>query len=193
MVVVPSTGDFPLLHTERLVLRNIKLADIEAVFNLFSDQDVTRYLDIATLQTLEDAEKFIEYERNRFEQGCGIRWGIVTKDNESLIGTCGFTSWVSTGHARGDLGYDLHHGYWAHGFMTEALKAIIEYGFTTMQFNRIQALVTPGNARSMNVLRKIGFHKEGILREYVYSKGKFLDQICFSLLKREWPTEQMKA
>lgn len=117
---------FPILDSEKLILRPITKDDIDFVFQHFSDSKVTQYL------------------------------------------------------------YDLAAPYWGQGYMKEALKVVIEYGFTQMKLNRIDALVAIENDRSSNLLKSLGFKQEGILRDYFYLNGKFYDHSLFSLLQKEW-------
>jgi ribosomal-protein-alanine N-acetyltransferase len=178
--------EFPQLETRRLVLRQITLDDASALFPLFSDDNVTENMDIPSLQNVAQVEQLLEFMEERWQDGYSIRWGIVKKDENTLVGTCGYNDWVKEFGYRGEIGYDLMGAYWGQGIMTEALRAILNYGFESMHLNRIQAMVNPGNDRSISLLRKAGFQYEGQLREYGYWKGKFWDLHSFSLLRREW-------
>jgi ribosomal-protein-alanine N-acetyltransferase len=84
------------------------------------------------------------------------------------------------------MGYDLAAPHRRQGIMTEAMEAAIDYGFGSMGLNRIEALVDPGNTASIRLLLRLGFSQEGVLREYTHFRGKFVDDVCFSLLRREW-------
>lgn len=179
------SNPFPLLKTDRLLLRQLAPADAEAVFQIFSDGEVTRYYDIDAFSGLEQAQRLIARLNERFEHGEGIRWGIVQKATGQFIGTCGYNGWVRTSY-RASIGYDLARSAWGQGFMTEALQAVLRYGFDTMALNRVEALVIPGNIQSMRVLEKLGFQAEGIRRGYGYWKDRFWDLYCLSLLRSDW-------
>jgi ribosomal-protein-alanine N-acetyltransferase len=131
---------------------------------------------------MEQATKLIERMSNRFERKEAIRWGIARKADPTLIGTCGFTLMPSF---RGGLGYDLARDYWRQGIMTEALSAILQFGFEKLGLNRVEALVMLENTASVRLLRKLGFQEEGILREYAFFKGQFHDLRSFSILKND--------
>jgi len=178
--------EFPRLETERLILRNVTLDDCEAVRSHFAEDEVTKYLDIESVTSADQAEAIIMYMIRLFERDEGIRWGISLKDDKTLIGTCGFSNLVKVRGARGELKYDLGRPYWGRGIMTEALAAVIQYGFEEMDLNRIEGFVVVGADRSMRVLSNLGFKEEGTLREYGFWKGRFWDEVCFSLLKQEW-------
>ncbi|MFX1487174.1 MAG: GNAT family N-acetyltransferase, partial [Promethearchaeota archaeon] len=122
---------------------------------------------------------------NPFKEGTGIRWGIVRKGSSGLIGTCGYYDWSKTSR-RAEIGYDLDPAYWGQGIMTEALMAVIEYGFQEMGLNRIQAIIDSKNKRSINLVQRLDFKKEGVLRQRSYFRERFLDDVCFSILRKEW-------
>lgn len=165
-------------------MRQMYPTDAEAVFNIFSNEEVTRYYDLEAFTSIEQATQLIERQTVRFEQGEGLRWGIALKGDNVIIGTCGFIFDESS--AQAGLGYDLSQAFWRRGIMTEALGSIIKFGFDRLALNRIQALVMLENMASVKLLHKLGFQEEGVLREYRFFKGKFQDLRCFSLLKRDY-------
>jgi [ribosomal protein S5]-alanine N-acetyltransferase len=175
---------FPQLETKNLVLRRMYATDAEAVFQIFADDEITTFYDLDTFTHIDQATKLIERQADRFERKEGIRWGIARKGDNLIIGTCGYV-FVKPSFQAG-LGYDLARSYWRQGLMTEALSAILRFGFERMELNRIQALVMLGNTASIHLLRKLRFEEEGILREYGFFKGKFHDLRCFSMLKKDY-------
>jgi ribosomal-protein-alanine N-acetyltransferase len=187
MEVQELTKQFPHLETERLYLRQLSSSDAKDVFEIFSDEEVTKYYDLTTFTSIERAERFINRMNEKFATNEGIRWAIALKSTNRLIGTCGYNAvYSSNRHRRAIIGYELKREHWRQGYMSEALHATSEYGFGDLQLNRLEALVLPGNERSFQVLSKLGFVAEGILREYGFWENKFWDMRCFSLLKREW-------
>lgn len=177
-------GSFPPLETRTLLLRELRPEDAEAIYRLYSDDEVTRYYDLDTFSSRRQALDLINRQLLRFRKGEAIRWGIASRENDIVIGTVGYV--VEKSNAQAGLGYDLAKPYWRRGIMTEALQIVIHYGFSSLRLNRIQALVIPGNVASIRLLEKLGFHEEGLLREYGFFKGRFHDLHCFSLLKREY-------
>ena len=175
---------FQRLETERLILRQLTMDDKEFIFRQFSDPEVCRYFDEEPFSTVEEAQELIEWYA-RPDKDPWRRWGIVKKDDGVMIGTCGYHKWDRR-HMRVEIGYDIYKDHWSHGYMTEALKTLIGFCFDILKVNRIDALTHPENNRSIKLLTKYGFQKEGILREYVCHGGKFDDQLSLSLLKREW-------
>ena len=185
MFHTPSFEDFPKLKTANLRLRRLQSSDADAIFRIFSNDEVTRHYDFDTFVSLSQAADLIARQADKFELGEGIRWGITQKADNIVIGTCGYI--YNTQNAQGSLGYDLGRSYWRRGIMSEALQLVIRFGFKTLRFNRIQALVMPGNVASVNLLLKLGFTEEGTFRDYAFVRGQYRDLRCFSMLLREYP------
>jgi ribosomal-protein-alanine N-acetyltransferase len=185
MFQTPSFESFPQLETANLRLRRLQSSDADAVYRIFSDDEVTRYYDFDTFVSVSQAVDLIARQADRFELGEGIRWGITQKADNIVIGTCGYV--YNTQNAQGGLGYDLGRSYWRRGIMSEALQLVVRFGFKTLRFNRIQALVIPGNVASANLLSKLGFREEGTLRDYAFVRGRYQDLRCFSILMRDYP------
>lgn len=175
---------FPRLETKRLLLREIRQEDTEAVFSILSDEEVMRYYDRLPLTSVQEAQQIIEWHQRRFESGEAIRWGITIKGENHLIGNCGY-SW-NLGHRFAEIGYVLSRTYWNQGIITEALRAILQFGFEMRNLHRVEAEVLPGNVASIRVLQKLGFQEEGVLRERILVNDQFYDVKLFSLLKNEY-------
>lgn len=177
---------FPILKSQRLLLRELQPADSAAVFDLFGADDVTRFYDVATFTETEQAECWIDAMGTRFSEGQGIRWAITSHGSPSLIGTCGLVWRPHNFSAM--LGYDLVPSCWGQGYATEAVDAIMTAAFDSVapfRLNRVEALTYPENEASMAVLRKLGFSHEGLLRQWGYWKDSFHDLVCFSKLRGE--------
>ena len=181
---------FPLLETKRLILRQMRPEDARAIFRIYGDEEVMRYRDVLAFTRLEEAQQFLEGVRARYQQGEEMHWGITLKGEDSLIGSCGY-SW-HLGRHFGAIGYDLARLYWKQGIMTEAVGALLRFGFEVRNLHRIEARVRQGNEASMRLLRRLGFQEEGLLRECLFLNNSFYDVKVFSLLKSEYakPDEQ---
>jgi ribosomal-protein-alanine N-acetyltransferase len=165
------------------------------VYAIFGDAETSRYLDDDTLTKPDEALEIIDWVGQIFADKRGLRWGITIKNVDAgLIGTCGFNVWYpplpngSPGRegVKADIGYDLARPYWRQGIMSEALHAMLDFGFTQMALHRIEAQVEPGNVASAALLNKLGFQREGLLRDYGYWRGSYQDIQLFSLLRRDW-------
>jgi ribosomal-protein-alanine N-acetyltransferase len=173
---------FPILETERLLLREIVKEDAQGIFNCFSNNDVTRYYGQDTLTSIEQAKQFVEFFAKNYNEKRGIRWGIEIKGYQGIIGTIGFNAWF-TKHKRAEIGYELHPEYWQKGYATEAVSEVISYGLKELDLTRIGAIVFIENIASNELLTKLGFEKEGVLRNYMYQNGVPYDTNVYSLLK----------
>ncbi|MCJ8282257.1 MAG: GNAT family N-acetyltransferase [Rivularia sp. ALOHA_DT_140] len=177
-------SQFPELETQNLILRQVNQSDIKSIFNHFSDKEVLRYHDLEAFNNIEQAKNIIVSFYEKFQNNQMIRWGIARKEDNIIIGTCGYHNWLQKSFIA-EIGYELSKAYWRQGIMTEALTAMIKFGFEKMDLNRIEATVMLDNIASMTLLEKLGFTQEGILREYGFWKGEFHDLKMFSLLKKE--------
>ncbi|SDQ57207.1 GNAT family N-acetyltransferase [Virgibacillus salinus] len=172
----------PPLETERLVLREISKDDAEGIFACFSNGNVTRHYGQETLKNIEQAEAFVDFFAKSYKEKRGIRWGIEIKGTQGIIGTIGFNAW-SPKHKRAEIGYEVHSKQWRKGYTFEAISKVIEYGFGEFGLTRIGAVVFIDNEASNKLLTKLGFLKEGVLRDYMYQNGEAYDTYVYSLLK----------
>jgi ribosomal-protein-alanine N-acetyltransferase len=172
---------FPILTTERLVLRQINNNDVNELFFLRSDKTVMKYIDRAPAQSAEDALQFIQMITNGTINNDDITWGISLKDDPKLIGYLGFWR-MKKEHHRGEIGYALHPAYYGKGIMHEAVKTILDYGFNTMKLHSVEANVNPENLASIKLLERNGFVREAYFKEDYLYNGKFLDSAIYSLL-----------
>ncbi|WP_309252416.1 GNAT family N-acetyltransferase [Paenibacillus spongiae] len=148
--------------TERISLRLLTLEDAEEVYRHFSDHEVTKYMDIEPCKSRKEAEEIIRYHL----EDAGCRWGLYDKQNQSFLGTCGFHYLRDTDHSfMAEIGFDLTKHHWGKGLMSEAMQAVIEYGFTIMKLDVIDATVEPANERSIRLMKQLGFQRERELRE----------------------------
>jgi ribosomal-protein-alanine N-acetyltransferase len=177
---------FPRLETERLILREIVPSDVDAIFRIRGDYKVTRYNIGAAYASVEEAATLIAAMTTAYQDETEIRWGITLKnDSSAVVGICGYNYW-NRRDARASVGYDLAQAYWGQGIMTEALQAVIRFGFEHMELNRIEADTDVRNAASARVLTKLGFRREGVQRDQFFQDGQFHDLLLFSLLHREF-------
>src|SRR5690606_4383510 len=109
------------------------------------------------------------------------RWVLALKESGELIGTCGYHRW-SRQHHKAEIGYDLSPQWQGRGYMREAVAVMLQHGFSAMGLRRVEALVAVANERSANLLRRLGFVREGLLRESSYSGGRFHDHELYALL-----------
>lgn len=180
-----SKSLFPILETERLLLRKLSDSDADILFPYWSCPEVTEYFTMEPFKQRQEAVEMIQLLNSLYDKDDAIRWGLVIKNTGMLCGTCGFHN-LRPEHKRAEIGYEIGKQYWGQGIMAEALRKILEYGFSNMSFNRIEAFINKGNQKSMNLVEKLGFLQDGLLREYEFARGSYVDQYCYSLLKKDW-------
>jgi len=177
--------DFPKLETERFILRKGVVNDSKDLFELYSNENVVKYLPLKLFDSVEDAIDEINWYEKIFKEQIGLRWVIEETMTQKVIGTCGYLNYEKE-HNRIEIGYDLKPEYWGKGIMQEALSKIIHFAFTSMKINKIEAKIEPENKSSIKLLEKLDFYKEGVLRQHEFEKGKYVDLAIFSILKSEY-------
>ncbi|MHC0037644.1 GNAT family N-acetyltransferase [Pseudoneobacillus sp. C159] len=179
-----TNTEFPILETDRLILREVTLGNAADILVYLSDPEVMKYYGLAPFEGIKDAEDEIGWYRKIWTEETGIRWGITLKGTDTVIGSCGFHQ-LSKQHLRADIGAELAKEYWGKGIVSETFQAILTYGFKELKLNRIQALIEPDNIASQKLAEKCGFTREGLLRQYEYTNGKFDNLYMYSRLKEE--------
>jgi ribosomal-protein-alanine N-acetyltransferase len=172
---------FPQLETERLVLRGLSLGDCEAVFGSFSDEDVTKYM-MEPFTSVAQSENIIKAFLEEYRQETGLTWAITLRQDAAFLGTCSVE--VKSG-SRGEVGFDLSKAYWGRGYMSEALTAIVAYGFDDVGLRKIEAHTYLLNHRAVRLLKALDFRVDGVLRESSWSNGRLWDEVFFSLERRD--------
>ena len=146
--------DLPVLETERLVLRPFALADATRVQQMCNDDAVaSTVLNMPHPYPEGAAEKWIATHADCFRQGTEVTLAITLKPAGTVVGSIGLS--VNKAHKRGELGYMVAREDWNHGYCTEAARALMEYGFTVLGLNRIQAMHFPRNPASGRVMQKL--------------------------------------
>lgn len=160
-----------ILETERVILRHLVPTDLDRLYALYSDADVRRYFPEGTLsyaETKEELEWFLHGHPQHPELGL---WATILKETGQFIGRCGLLPWTIDQRPEVEVAYLLDKHYWGQGLGTEVARAVLNYGFETLQLSRLICLIDHENEASIKVARKIGmsFEKEG--RD---DKGPFL-------------------
>ena len=184
----------PTLQSTRLLLRPFSDSDADALFAMHSNADVMRYWDAPPWKERQRAERFITTCREIAEAGTGTRLAAERIVDGSFIGWCGLTRW-NPDYRSASLGYCFDDATWGHGYATESARTVLGWAFDAWGVNRVQAEVDTRNAPSARVLEKLGFVREGMLREDCVVNGEVSDSWVYGLLRREWrtPSELARA
>lgn len=190
----PHPPPFPELETARLRLREITMDDAKWFLRHFSVPEIVRGQGYAAPTGLDEArEQLALYVVDLYRRGGGLRWGISLKGSDELIGSAGLYDWDrEVGSA--EAGYDLLPSHWGKGIMTEAMTAVLDHGFDVMGLNRVQVLAMPRNDRSLRLAERLGFVREGVLRDHGHDEtGALVDDVVLSLLRREWEAQTKRG
>lgn len=173
------------IRTERLLIRPLVESDNTDLFAIFSNPLVTEYAIGYPHETAEESQNYIRSVLDAYEQGTAAIWGITLINSEKLIGIIGYELWFPD-HHRAEIGYTLAHEHWGKGYATEALRGAANYGFSQLKLNRIEATAQPDNQASWHVLQKVGFQREGFLKQFILSREKYRDVYFYSLVYDDW-------
>jgi [ribosomal protein S5]-alanine N-acetyltransferase len=172
---------FPVLETERLRLRKPSMDDVPVLFELRTNVLTNRFTDRAKMKSMDEALEKMKTIVQMVEDRNGVAWSIELKETKKQIGDISFWR-IEKEHYRAEIGYSLLPEYWEKGYMTEAARCAIDYGFSMLNFHSIEANVNPGNFASIKLLEKLKFVREAYFKENYYYDGKFLDSAIYSLL-----------
>jgi [ribosomal protein S5]-alanine N-acetyltransferase len=178
----------PTLQTARLFLRPFAEPDAEAIYALQSNARVLRYWDSPPWTDRARAQAFIAACRQMEEDGSGARFAIETLQKRTFIGWCSVFRWNPVYRSLG-IGYCLNEHAWGKGYTTEAVRAMLQWAYETLDLNRVEAELDTRNAASARVLEKLGFEREGLRREDCVVSGEVSDSWIYGLLRRDWKSE----
>jgi len=182
----------PMLHTARLRLRPFDDADANDLFALHSNAYVLRYWDAPAWSERVRSERFITACRQMAEGGTGARLAVDRVSDGMFIGWCSLNRW-NPDYRSASLGYCFDDAAWGHGYATEAARALLRWAFGTLDLNRVQAETDTRNVASARVLEKLGFVREGTLREDCVVNGEVSDSWVYGLIRRARRTPMPKA
>ena len=173
----------PTIKTERLVLRKIERTDIDDVYEYTSDPMVPKYLLWYEHKTKEFTKGYLKYISKLYKRSKYYDWGVTY--NGKMIGTVGFSS-INVRNNSAEIGYVLNRNFWGMGIASEAVAAILSFGFLTLNLNRIEAIFLPENDQSRRVLEKSNMKSEGIRRSALLVKERYRDIEVYSILREEY-------
>lgn len=180
-----SGPHLPTLDAPRVRLRWLTAADVGALYDVFSNADVMRYWSRTPFTHVDEARELLEAIEQAFAARSLFQWGIALRADDRIVGTVTL-SHVDADNLRAELGYALGRACWGQGLMGEALAALLNFAFGELGLRRLEADVDPRNTASVRTLERLGFQREGYLRERWFVGGEVQDAIFYGLLRREW-------
>ena len=182
MVDIPQT--LPVLESERIRLRPLRLDDAEEVFAMFSDTEVTRFWSFSAWTAPAQADAWLA-ERIGWGPPSVFGWAMADRSDDRFIGTTALFSLSGPLH-RAELGYSLAPSRQGQGLATEAVRRALDFGFDVLGLERVEADVDPRNEASCRLAERLGFQREGLLRNRWRVGGEFADSILYGLLRNEY-------
>lgn len=180
-----SAFDSVTLNTARLSLRLLTAADAPALFAIFSNPEAMRYWSSEPWIGLPQAEAYIDQRQRDYLDGAALCLAVTLADGGAVIGACTLYAFDHR-NRRCEIGYMLSRAYWGHGYMPEALDALLAHGFGALGLHRVEADIHPDNAASERVLERLRFQREGRLRERWFVDGELSDSVIYGLLRADW-------
>jgi RimJ/RimL family protein N-acetyltransferase len=181
----PQPMTAPVLKTQRLVLRPIRMSDAHALFPIFSDPKSMEHWSHAPLTHIEQMQTRIAHNLPP-QSKAGFSFAI-TKDGERALGWINF---YNESHAVAGLGYILAPSERGQGLVSEAVEAMLAHGFKTLKLHRVYLDIDPQNERSVAVAERSGFRREGLFRQAFFRDGEYLDSVFYAMLYEEWLARQ---
>jgi ribosomal-protein-alanine N-acetyltransferase len=177
--------NLPTINTDRVRLRWMSEADIDALYTIFSDPEVMRYWSSPPIPDRKAAALILKGVHDGFNNRTQLKWGLAKRADDSLIGTVTLYN-LSFDNRRAEMGYALGRAHWGNGYMHEALQGLLDYAFEVLDLHRLEADVDPRNGASIRTLERLGFQREGYLRERWQVDGEIQDALFYGLLRPEW-------
>lgn len=173
------------LEGHKTVLRELVAEDVDAVAAIIGDERVTQFLSFDS-RTREQAAGMISGVIERAQAEPRTEFYLAVTSHDGDLGLLGFARLALTGHQAGKLGYAIGYEHQGKGYATDAVTTMVDYGFQTLGLHRITAAIGPDNPASIAVAERLGFTREGVLREHVFTNGSWRDSMLFSVLEHEW-------
>ena len=180
------------LNTNRLTIRRMRTDDAEAFFAIFSDPAVMRYWSSPPLADMAAAEQKIAGILAHYERCDLFQLAIERQSDRRMIGTCTLHQ-IHLQNRRAEVGYALSSAFWGNGYLNEAMRTLIDHAFGAMHLHRLEADIDPRNEASAKSLERLGFTREGFLRERWIVDGELSDSALYGLLANEWASEQKQT
>lgn len=172
------------LETPRLWLKELNPEIYAWIFANGTDEELMQYLGMTPSQL--ESEKFKVKNGMTTYRMTFKMFALVEKETGITVGRCALHNWFKE-HRRSEVGYNMtQDSFKGKGFMKEALREIVRFGFEELDLNRIEALIGPTNTPSLRLVQGLGFIQEGILRQHWTVNGISDDSVMYGLLKSEW-------
>lgn len=181
----PFGSALPVLGTDRLRLRPVRRTDAEAILTVFGDDAAMRYWSHEPLPDLDAAHAYIDRMETGFVSRSLFQWVIADRAADGLMGTVTVYQW-DRDNRHAEVGFMLGRAHWGRGYAQEAVRAVLRFALEAMDLHRVEADTHPDNAASLRLLERLGFRREGLLRERWFTYGAWSDSVLLGMLRAEF-------
>ena len=178
-------SNIPVLESERLIMREMRVGDCFDMFEYAKNREVTKFLTWSPHYDVEYTKAYLHNLKNHYKMGMFYDWALILKEENKMIGTCGFTRF-NLASDLAEIGYVINPAYRGKGIAAEAAGKVLEFGFYKLGLNRIEARYMAGNDASRRVMEKLGMSFEGVAREAICVNGSYKDVGTCAILKSEF-------
>ena len=182
----------PPLHTPRLTLRAVRMTDARDIFAYSKDPEVACHVLWDAHTSIHQTRGYIRYLQRQYRNGEPGTFVIELNAERRVIGTIGIM-WIQKENNAAEVGYSLSRAYWNRGLMSEALGAMLGYCFDNLHLNRVEAQHETDNPASGAVMRHAGMRHEGLLRQRIYNKGRYVDVDLYAILRADDELKRAKG
>ena len=180
------TGEkLPTIEAARVRLRHLEASDTDSLYEIFSDREALRFWGFLPFTERAEAAKLLAEIHESFRQKTLFQWGIALAADDRVIGTSTLFR-LDEQSRRAEIGYILDRRQWGKGLASEALTALLDFAFREMNLHRIEADIEPRNAASVKIIERLGFVREGFLRERWIVGNEVQDSLFYGLLRSDW-------
>ncbi len=190
--VIKKFKNIPVIKTERLTLRRMRVEDCHDMYEYSKREDVTEYLLWSPHPNRTHTRKYLEYIKTRYDDGEFYDWAVQLDSEQKMIGTCGFSS-IDFANNSAEVGYVINPAYRGRGYAPEALLEIMMFGFLELNLHRIEARYMDGNDASRRVMDKLGMKYEGCARSSLFVKGQYRSIHTCAILSDEFIKRYLKS
>ena len=170
------------IETDRLRIRPLTEKDVEELFAIYSDAETMKFWSCLPYTDVSQSREQVERAMASFQKGEAVELAVIHKEEDRFIGKLSIFN-IHEPSQRAEVGYILSRSVWKQGFMREAMTALIQYAFGSLHLRRLEADIDPENKASAALLQKLGFEKEGLLRQRWNVAGKITDSEIYGLLR----------
>lgn len=174
-------SQFPKLGTSRLVLAGLEQIDAPELFKFYSSDESLRFVPRDVFDDPRQGAEKVKVFAGAFEEHEAIWWSFRVKETGRFVGYGGLFE-ISAEDHNAEIGYGFHPEHWGQGYASEAVRAIVDFGFAGLGLRRIFGMIDPENGASTRVLEKLGFEREGIMRDACFARQRYWDQCLYAKL-----------